>query len=456
MNEPLSRLPSDELIRASLAREPSTGLADAVGRDLALRLGVTRQRGPLPLWWPWAPSLPGLARSPSQRTFRGVAILVAVGLLVVLSIAIIGIVGSFHRLPPPIGLARPGLIAFDTDGDIVVANVDGTGRRQLTSSAELDIQPTFSPDGTRIAFQSLALGGAIVELVVMDADGGHRMTVATKPASIGNGQATSIDWRLLSWSPDSRVLAYTGLAGGRPQIFLAQADGSGSTLIGDRALEGQDPAWSPDGAHIAFRGGRYDKDRGLYVMNADGSGVRRLTSPQEDAAGSTHSFFAPMWSPDERWIAYTKVLGSSDRQVWVVGVGDGVERAISKAGGYDDAPSWSPDGSRLAYFRSPHPITSFGRFVVGRPDGSGEIELSPPVGGSPVGTMDISGNDAPTWSPDGTKLIGRLYETTFPYSSSIVVIDIAKGTLTVLPPSGSNDADFIEIPGLPSWQRLAP
>ena len=457
MNERRSPLPPDDLIRTSLAREPSIGLADAVGRDLALRISVTRQRRPLLLGWRWTLGLPDLRPSASGGRVRGVPVLVALGLLVILSIALIGIIGSFHRLPPPIGLAKAGVIAFESGGDIVVANMDGTGRRQLTSGTASDIQPTFSPDGTRIAFQSLAAGGSVVELVVMDADGAHRTTVATNAAAIAVGQMTSIEWRLVSWSPDSRLLTYTGLVEGRPQIFVARADGSGSTLVGDTGLEGQDPAWSPDGARIAFRGGRYDKDRGVYVMNADGSGLRRVTEPRDDPAGNTYSYFAPVWSPDGTLISYSKVAEVGSQQVWVVGADDGIERAISNATDFNDSPAWSPDGSWLAYFKRPKWTETSGRFVVVRPDGSGELVLSPAVGGAPAGERFLapSGSGAPTWSPDGRNLVGRTYETNFPYLSSVTVIDIAQGTSIVLPPSGSTEASGSETQGAPSWQRLA-
>ncbi len=457
MNDHRAPQISDRLVRAAIRQDPPGGTAEALWHRLVVALGETPQRRRRVISWPWTPALPGLAPSTSSRRLRGVALVVALALLVASSIAIIGIIGSLHRLPAPFGLAKPGLIAFDSGGDIVVANADGTGRQQLTSGPESDIQPTFSPDGTRIAYQSLAAGGATVELVVMGADGAHRMTIATKPASISVGNETSIDWRRLSWSPDNRYLTYTGFFEGRPQIFVARSDGTGSTLIGDRTLEGQDPTWSPDGALIAFRGGRYDKDRGIYLMNIDGSGVRRLTKPDDDSIGNTYSYFAPVWSPDGRWIAYSKLPAAYVQQVWVVGVDPGVERAISNATEWNDSPAWSPDGSRLAYFKSPTWTLSFGRFVVVRPDGSSELVLSPSVGGAPAGErmLAISVAGAPVWSPDGSKLVGRTYSPNFPYLSSVTIIDIAQGTSIVLPPSGSTEASGSELQGTPSWQRLA-
>ena len=217
------------------------------------------------------------------------------------------LVGSRHRLPPPFGLARPGLIAFDSGGDIFVSNADGTGRRQLTSGPAIDLLPHWSPDGTKLAFLSLIdptdmanYAAPTEELVVIDPDGTHRTVVGTKHAT---GVAYGDPYHYgsgASWSPDGRQLVYAGPPDGKnDRIFVTQADGTGSRMIGDETVRGQDPIWSPDGKRIAFHGGSNDSDRGIYLMNADGSDVHRLV-------GLKATYSPLTWSPDGSAIAYTE------------------------------------------------------------------------------------------------------------------------------------------------------
>ena len=86
------------------------------------------------------------------------------------------------------------------------------------------------------------------------------------------------------------------------------------------------------------------------------------------------------------------------QQIWVVGVDDGVARAVSNATDINDVPAWSPDGIWLAYSRQLKPYLSNGQFVIVRPDGSGETVLAPQVASGPA------------WSPDGRTLVGTAYE----------------------------------------------
>lgn len=445
MNDMRSRSTTDAVIRAALTLDPPVGLAEVVGRNIALAVETTSQRRAYPRSWPRVLAPSGFTPFYAPVRSRVIPVAAAVALLVLVFVALLVFSGSRPRLPAPYGLAKPGLIAFDSGGDIFVSNADGTGRRQLTSGPATDLQPTWSQDGTKLAYLSMSdppniardLTTPTEELVVIDADGTHRVVVGTKP---GTGSAYVDPYHYgsgASWSPDSSLLVYAGRIDGIERIFVVRADGTGSPRIDAQPIDGQEPIFSPDGQRIAFRGGSNDADRGIYVMDVDGTDVRRLVGLQNSNS--------PMaWSPDGRMIAYTERLEAEVQQIRVVGVDDGFVQAISNATEVNDSPTWSPDGSWLAYSTMAKSYSPSGQFVIVRPDGSGEIRLTPEV---------VCG---PAWSPDGRHLVGIAYEgSAATFQHSILIVDIADGTAVVLPLRDAGGTGGDEMMGLASWQRRA-
>lgn len=97
------------------------------------------------------------------------------------------------------------------------------------------------------------------------------------------------DRDVVAWSPDGRKIAFVSYRDGNMEIYVMNADGSGVTRLTNHPGSDAHPAWSPDGRKIAFQSDR-DGNSEIYVMNADGSGVTRLTySPAYDGE--------PAWSP---------------------------------------------------------------------------------------------------------------------------------------------------------------
>jgi Tol biopolymer transport system component len=122
------------------------------------------------------------------------------------------------------------------------------------------------------------------------------------------------------WSPDSRWIAFVTRVGrAEQQTWLASPEDTGLVRVGT----GYAPAWSPDGRRIAFVVARVG-DAQIYVMNADGSRLVRLT-----ASGVN---ILPAWSPDGRWLAF---LGSrdGDLDVWIMGADSSAQRRLAGAAG---------------------------------------------------------------------------------------------------------------------------
>jgi TolB protein len=220
-------------------------------------------------------------------------------------------------------------------------NGDGTAQTRLTNPDDWAFDPTWSPDGTRMAFVA---GYVLTDLFVMNSDGSGRQQLT----------ATSDPEYQPSWSPDGSKIAFSTYRNGNWDIFVVNADGSGeSRLTTDEAQEGR-PDWSPDGSKIAFdsyRSGSLD----VWVMNADGSDVTRLTYGTYD-----YSYF-PVWSPDGTKIAFTydDGTGTGNKEIYSMNP-DGTGRyRVTDTQEPNLLPDWQPIGGGPTM--TPRPVAVGGR-----------------------------------------------------------------------------------------------
>jgi Tol biopolymer transport system component len=237
------------------------------------------------------------------------------------------------------------LFTSDRDGnpEIYSMNTDGTGVTRLTNDPGADMLGAWSPDGKRIAFTSTR-HNPIGEIYLMNADGSGVVRLTNTP---GTSQAAS-------WSKDGKQLVFmSNRDAANPangtiadvELYVVNADGTGTTRLTFNSVTEAYPMWSPDGRRIAFTSGRDHPGTDmtdLYTMNPDGTSITRLT----DQDGNVE---LPSWEPHGRSIAFSTSFATANGIFVVNATGGGLTRLTFGASGTDMWPSFSTDGASLAF-----------------------------------------------------------------------------------------------------------
>jgi TolB protein len=211
--------------------------------------------------------------------------------------------------------------------EIFVSDYDGANQVRVTTDGDLDLTPSWSPDGRALAYTSYRRG--YPDVFVTDLD-----TRRQSSPTGGRGQ----NW-LPAWAPDGKQLAFTSTRDGNAEIYVMNADGTGLRRLTTNWAIDTSPAWSPDGKQIAFTSNRTGSPQ-IWVTGAEGSDQRALTSEKYCDR--------PTWSPGPfNEIAYV----SQTRTGFDIEVIDMTTLRMRQltSGSQNESPAFSPNGRHVAF-----------------------------------------------------------------------------------------------------------
>lgn len=367
---------------------------------------------------------------------RSIAILVIVALLIGAALVVFAS-GSRQRLPAPFGPARNGAILFSTAGGDIHSVDPATGvSRVVVTGAERDNGPLLSRDGTKFLFVRTGTGSTNALLVAnLDGSGVRKLFEGQFGLSVMADGVAQPAPAPFSWSPDGAHVAVTSTFGPIRKVTVLATDGSATNTL-ELGMSVSNVRWRPNGKELVFVGERSEpsgKIYGLYLVNADGTGLRSILP----ANGLEFGWQSPTLSPDGTIVAFARWGGGPTQDgINIVDISSGTTRLLEFDGQVDSdeyLPEFSPDGTHLA----------FARFL------SGEYQVAVvPVGGGgkavSIGPRFGEGTAEPflSFSPDGTLILGN-----YPADGSTWLLDM----------KGGNDRQMSWPQGeYPSWQRLAP
>jgi len=212
---------------------------------------------------------------------------------------------------------------------------DGSNQKPLTHYGSISTFPVVSPDGSKIAFTTNVKGGW--QIFIHSLETGRRLPFYNQQASM-NAPG--------DFTPDSKqLLFYSTLAGGGfSQIYIANVDGSGLRRISASRAVDVEPKVNPKtGADIVFASGRSGTEQ-IYKMSMEGADVVRLTTGEGDASN-------PAWNPDGGHIAFAWTRGfvPGNFNIFIMDIATREYVQLTQGEGRNENPAWAPDGLHLAY-----------------------------------------------------------------------------------------------------------
>jgi Tol biopolymer transport system component len=265
-------------------------------------------------------------------------------------------------------------------GGIFIMRPDGSNIRQLTSFQTInynfeqhglnlpDDHPAFSPDGKEIVFASSRDQHDNWDIYVMDITGGNLRRL-TNIAGIDTEPV---------FSPDGTRIAFASERSGNLDIWIMDADDGGNLQrLTTSAQEDIEPAFSPDGSKIAFARVQGEGEKDVFVINTDGTGERQITN----VPGEDHD---PTFSPNGTLLVITSERAGTlpFGDVYKIRLSDGVSLGNLTSGltFVVGDPALSPDGTQVAFFKSPLPVLSSTQMYVMNANGTNYFHIDEDLG----------------------------------------------------------------------------
>ncbi|NIR49782.1 hypothetical protein GWN42_31075, partial [candidate division KSB1 bacterium] len=279
---------------------------------------------------------------------------------------------------------------------------------QLTKDGSRKSDPTWSPDGSLIAYSALGNGTNLLRMSLegedldkvgrvedgigdskfdISLDGGFR--IVYQSTLRGHLWVTDLqggsEFKLTpnrpaarepDWSPNGQEVAFSAPGSGSLNIYVIPASGGTATQVTNQDGQDTNPTWSPDGNRIAFQSQRDGNSR-IWIADLEADTLIHFT-PDSVESGS------PDWSPDGSKIAY-QASRNDTTAIWITSLADSISKKLTDHTGLAINPAWSPDGTKIAY-RS-----------------SNGIEISS-LDGDVLFQIDTN-QSFPTWLPDGNSLV---------------------------------------------------
>jgi Tol biopolymer transport system component len=371
-------------------------------------------------------------------------LLIVLALVLALGTAIVIVGTSQRRLPDPFGPAANGALVYGAEGDIYAFDPATGTSRAIIAGPTADVGAFFSRDGSMLLFTRRTETPGLWQLMVASADGTNIRPLGD-PAEPLLYRAIMLDpnWGVsgsldgwVSWSPDGTRTAGIDTSG-QGTLVIGNIDGSPSQVL-DLDLSPESISWRPNGQELVFRGLTFAPDGeiatvGLYIVGADGNGLRPILHPTYSA----EHWQAPALSPDGTKIIYTQWGGDAypGGHLYVVDIDSGVVRLLEFDGAIesDYYAAWSPDGRQVVFNRGRAQDKHY--LAVGPAGGGHAVDIGP------VMPWGDGATAAAVFSPDGSKVIAR-------YSDGSTWMFDAAG--------GPGERLRINPPSPMSWQRLAP
>ena len=259
-----------------------------------------------------------------------------------------------------------GLVENRQTKEVYFADYDGANLRRVTVSRSLNTTPHWAPNARAIAYTSWRRG--FQDVFVSHIYEGRLESPAGGTRQVHN-------W-LPAWSPDGRQMTFTSNRDGNPELYVMNADGTDVRRLTTHPAIDTTPAWSPQGHQIAFTSDRTGSPQ-IYVVGVDGTGLRRITFESYCDR--------PTWSPAPyNEIAYSSRTGPG-HDIKVVELATNEVRQLTFGLGTNESPSYAPNGRHLS-FMSTRGSGDKQIWVIGR-DGRGLRRLT-----------SQGNNEMPSWS----------------------------------------------------------